>query len=193
MTQTSDLAALTARIEKLERELARRQDLDDIHAVLERYARSVDWLDEELLKSVFFDDAEIDYGFFKGTGRDFRPVLMDIERSIDKRWHTAPNVAISLEGEVAHVASYQFSVSNMPGSPKPHTELLHAYGYYLDRMEKRNGRWGIARRKHLGVGGTVIPDVGSGGLFAVLNHLVGASPQHADYPGRSRPAPLGTG
>lgn len=193
MSEPGDLAALTARIDQLERELARRRDLEEIHAVLERYARAVDWLDEELLASVFWDDAEIDYGFFKGTGRDFRPVLMGVERSIGKRWHTAPNVAISLDGDVAHVASYQFSVSHVPGAPEPHTELMHAYGYYLDRMERRGGRWGIARRKHLAVGGTMLPDVGSGGMFAVLNHLVGGSPAHPDYPRGPRPAPLGLG
>jgi hypothetical protein len=160
VSQAPDIGTLLARIERLERELARRQDLDEIQAVLERYARAVDWLDEELLKTVFWDDADVDYGFFKGTGRDFRPVLMDVDRSIDKRWHTAPNVAITLEGEVAHVASYQFSVSYVPGNPRPQTELMHAYGYYLDRMEKRNGRWGIARRKHVAVAGTMIPDGG---------------------------------
>jgi hypothetical protein len=182
MTQPQDLAALAARIEKLERELARRQDIDDIYGVLERYSRALDWLDAALLATVFFDDAEIDYGFFRGTGKDFRPLLLDIERSIDKRWHSAPNVSIQLDGDVATVASYQFSVSNIPGAPRPQADLMHAYGFYLDRMERRDGRWGIARRKHVAVGGTIIPGVGSDGMFAVLNHLVDASPGHADYP-----------
>ncbi len=182
MTQAQDLSALTARIEKLELELAQRRDTDAIHAVLERYSRAVDWLDAELLATVFFDDAEIDYGFFKGSGKDFRPLLMDIERSIDKRWHSASNVSIRLHGDCADVASYQFSVSNVPGAPRPQTDLMHAYGFYLDRMERRDGRWGIARRKHIAVGGTIIPGVGSDGMFAVLNHLVDASPAHVDYP-----------
>lgn len=182
MTQAHDFAALVARVEKLERELARRQDIDDIHAVLERYSRAVDWLDVELLATVFFDDAEIDYGFFRGSGKDFRPLLLDIERSMDKRWHSAPNVSIRLAGDVASVASYQFSVSNIPGTPRPQSELMHAYGFYLDRMERRDGRWGIARRKHVAAGGTILQGVGSDGLFAVLNHLVDASPAHGDYP-----------
>lgn len=183
MSQAQDLAALAARIEKLELELAQRRDRDEIHAVLERYSRAVDWLDAELLATVFFDDAEIDYGFFKGNGKDFRPLLMDIERSIDKRWHSAPNVSIRLFGDVANVASYQFSVSGVPGAPRPQADLMHAYGFYLDRMERRDGLWRIARRKHVAVGGTIIPGVGSDGMFAVLNHLVDASPAHGDYPG----------
>lgn len=182
MSHADALAALAARVEELERELARRRDLDAIHAVLERYSRAVDWLDADLLASVFFDDAEIDYGFFRGSGREFRPLLMDLERSIERRWHSAPNVAIELHGDVANVASYQFSVSNMPGAARPQVELLHAYGFYLDRMEKRDGRWGIARRKHVAVAGSLIPGVGNDGLFAALNALVDASPAHPDYP-----------
>lgn len=190
MTQSSELAALTARIEQLERELARRRDLDEIQDVLTRYARACDWLDDELLATVFWDDAAIDYGFFKGTGAEFRPLLMNVERSANKRWHVAAQLAVDLQGDVAHVASYQFSVSTVPGAPQPQNELMHAYGYYLDRMERRGGRWGIAQRKHVAVGGTLIPDVGSGGMFAVLNHLAGASPSHPDYPRGARPAPL---
>lgn len=189
----TDLRKLTDRVATLERELARRLDLEQIHDVLARYARALDWLDDALLDSVFYDDAEIDYGFFKGSGREFRPLLMQIEHSIDKRWHLCAQTQIELAGDVAHVSSYHFSVSNMPGTPRPHTELMHAYGYYLDRMERRAGRWGIARRKHVAVGGTLIPDVGSGGMFATLNHLGIASPQHPDYRRMSTAGPLDAG
>lgn len=186
MPDPAELAALNARLAALEHELARRRDLDEIHDVLTRYARACDWLDDALLATVFFDDAEIDYGFFKGSGAEFRPLLMSVERSANKRWHVAAQIAVDLQGDVAHVSSYQFSVSTVPGAPQPQHELMHAYGYYMDRMERRQGRWGIARRKHVALGGTLIPDLGSGGMFAVLNHVGATTPQHPDYP-RTRP------
>lgn len=192
MSTPAEFAALIARVETLERELARRRDLDEIRDVLTRYARACDWLDEPLLATVFWDDAEIDYGFFKGSGAEFRPLLMNVERSANKRWHVAAQVAIDLQGDVAHVASYQFSVSTVPGAPQPQDELMHAYGYYMDRMERRHGRWGIARRKHVALGGTLIPDLGSGGMFAVLNHIGATTPQHADYPRVPAAEPLPT-
>jgi len=69
MNTTVDVNALVQRIERLERELARHRDLIEIQDVLTRYSRALDWLDADMLSTVFFDDAEIDYGFFKGSGR----------------------------------------------------------------------------------------------------------------------------
>jgi hypothetical protein len=48
----------------------------EIQDVLVRYARALDWLDDEMLRTAFFDDAEIDYGFFRGSFREFAPILM---------------------------------------------------------------------------------------------------------------------
>jgi hypothetical protein len=187
------LAALAAKVERLERELARRQDLDEIHDVLDRYARAVDWLDAEILESVFFDDAEIDYGFFKGSGKDFKPLLMDIERPLEKRQHYALGIKVDLRGDVADVRSYQWSVSTMPGVAEPGRQLLTAFGYYVDRMERRQGRWGIARRKHLAMAGVTLEHMGSDGFLAALNHLGAATPAHPDYLPNTRAAKLPTG
>lgn len=189
----TQLKQLVARIEALEAEQARRRDLDEIHAVLARYTRAVDWLDDALLATVFWDDADINYGFFRGDALAFRPLLMDIERSLGKRWHSAPNVSVTLRGDIADVASYQLSISSVPGDPAPQTRLMCAAGHYLDRLERRQGRWGIAARKHLAVGGTFLTDVGSEGLFAVLNNLANASPEHPDYPALPAAAALGLG
>ena len=53
--------------------------------VLTRYARALDWVDEEALKTFFFADAEIDYGFFKGSGEEFIPVVIELERGFLRR------------------------------------------------------------------------------------------------------------
>ena len=52
------------------------------------------WLDFSLMDEVFWDDAAIDFGFFKGVWRDYRPVLYDIERAGESTYHltTAPPV-----------------------------------------------------------------------------------------------------
>jgi hypothetical protein len=193
MQQDESMRTLAARVAALEAELARRSDLDEVQAVLARYTRAVDWLDDRLLATVFWDDAQIDYGFFRGAAREFRPLLMEIERGLGKRWHSAPNVSVVLHGDVAEATSYQLSISSVPGDPAPQTRLMCAAGYYLDRFERRQGRWGIARRKHLAVGGTFVEDVGSAGLFAALNTLAGASPAHPDYPVEPPVPALGLG
>ncbi len=72
----SDLDDVLARLAAVEAELERQKDLRAIEDLLVRYSRALDWLDDAMLDSVFYDDAEIDYGFFKGSGKDFKPRLM---------------------------------------------------------------------------------------------------------------------
>jgi hypothetical protein len=124
-----DPAVLLARIDRLERELARQRDLEAINDVLWRYARALDWLDDDLLATVFYDDAEIDYGFFRGNGRDFRTELMKLEHTIGRRWHLSVQTKIDLDGDSAEVESYQLSVSTIPGGTTTPAVLMLAYGY----------------------------------------------------------------
>lgn len=189
MTTTTE-AALIERIERLERDVARQRDLLQIQDVLTRYSRALDWLDDGLLASVFFDDAEIDYGFFRGRGREFRDVLMKLERECGKRWHGATLPTIQLDGDRARVETYQFSVSTPPGAASPQPGLIHAFGFYADVMERREGRWGIAARKHLLVAGNATPDISGDGLFGTLNHVGTTSPAHPDYLPARDAAPL---
>ena len=181
MSAAADHEALLNRLEAVERELLEFRHRHGIEEVLLRYARALDWLDDALLETVIFDDAVIDYGFFKGLGREFKPILMQVERSAVKRWHGSTQVTIQLDGDSAHVESYQFSASTIPGSPPPQTTLMNAYGYYMDRMEYRKGQWGIAARKHILLAGQFQPDISGEGMLATLNHLGEATTAHPDY------------
>jgi hypothetical protein len=80
--------------------------------LVQRYSRALDWLDEDALKTVFWADAEIDFGFFKGRGDQFIANIMKLER-IARRWHmtTAPLVCVS--GDVAEGESYGLAAGVM--------------------------------------------------------------------------------
>jgi hypothetical protein len=177
----TDIQAIAVRLLQTERDLADLRDLRAIENVLARYSRALDWLDDEVLNPIFFDDAEIDYGFFKGSGKDFKPVLMAVERSMGRRWHFTSQVQILLEGSAAEVESYNFSVAATAESPGPASEVMHFYGKYVDRFEKRGGRWGIIRRKHLQIGAATIAETAMQGPLAVLNQIGAATPRHSDY------------
>lgn len=190
---TPDVAALTARIEKLEREVAHHRDVIEIQDVLVRYARALDWLDDEMLRTAFFDDAEIDYGFFRGSFREFAPILMQVERDVGRRWHMATQVKIQIDGDTAEVESYHLSLATPAVESVPPADLAHFYGYYLDRMQRRNGRWGIVRRKHLLIGMTSVREVALEGPMGVLNKIGATSTQHIDFRRMTDARPLGTG
>lgn len=176
----SDETALDARVRVLENEVSRERDLRAVEDVLVRYSRALDWLDDKALEQVFWDDAEIDYGFFKGSGREFRPVLMAMERSVGRRFHFTSQVKIALHDDVAEVESYNISLAceSVEASGKA---IQQFFGFYLDRIERRNGRWAIARRKHLHLAGSAIPEVPMSGPLASLNKIGETSTTHRDF------------
>ncbi len=149
--------------------------------MLTRYSRALDWLDEAMLADVFLDDAEIDYGFFKGSGAEFKPYLMDLERGVGRRWHFTAQVKIDLHGDAADVESYNFTVAAETGGPGDDHEIMHFYGFYIDRLLRRDGRWGIVRRRHLQVSGAFLKEAAMTGEFAHLNQIGLANPDHAEY------------
>jgi hypothetical protein len=172
---------LATRVARLEAELCHLRDLADVQDVITRYSRALDWLDEPALDAVFFDDAEIDYGFFRGSGKDFKPVLMQVERAAGRRWHFTSQVKIALHGDTAEVESYNLSVASPDATPGSETQVMHFYGYYQDTIARRGGRWGILRRKHLAIAATALRDVPMQGDLASLNKIGYASTAHADF------------
>lgn len=177
----ADMGEVLARLERLERDLTEMRDRAAVEDVLVRYSRALDWLDDDMLDGVFFDDAEIDYGFFKGTGKTFKPILMEVERSLGRRWHFTSQIKVELNGDSAEVECYNLSLGIPALEDNPPSDILQFFGMYSDRLEKRNGHWGIARRKHLLVTGLSAKEIPMTGDFGQLNKLGGTGADHADY------------
>ncbi len=186
----ADAGGLEARLARVEAELAHHRELLAIQDVLTRYSRALDWLDAPMLDTVFYDDADIDYGFFKGTGRDFKPVLMDVERAAGRRWHFTAQVKIDLHGDTAEVESYNFSVATAQVTPVPPADLGLYFGYYQDRLLKRGGKWGLIRRKHLLLAGSTLREIAMDGPMATLNQLGLADTHHPEFRRLGGAAPL---
>lgn len=181
---------LLARLERIERELTEVRERAAVEDVLTRYSRALDWLDDEMLEGVFFDDAEIDYGFFKGTGKEFKPLLMEVERSVGRRWHFTSQIKVELNGASAEVESYNFSLGIPQLADNPPSDVLQFFGMYADRLEKRGGHWGIIRRKHLLITGLSAKEISMTGDFGQLNKLGATSATHPDYRRLAEPVRL---
>lgn len=174
VTEEGRLAALEARIATLEDEQA-------IARVLADYSLALDWLDDATLDRVFWDDAEIDYGFFKGSGADFKPILMEVERSMGRRWHFTSQLRTAIEGNSARVTGYNLSLATDGVASTEDSRLTGFFGFYNDRMEKRDGRWAIAGRKHILVAGTDLPDTAITGDLSALNTIGATGTDHPDF------------
>jgi ketosteroid isomerase-like protein len=115
-----------------------------IHDCLVRYCRAVDRLDRELLLSVYHVDAVDDHGVFVGNREEFADwVIAFHSRAQHSTQHIITNHSCDIDGDVAHAETYwMFAAMNTDGAP-----LTLSGGRYIDRLERRDGRWAIALRK----------------------------------------------
>jgi hypothetical protein len=129
--------------ENLGKVLQELRDRLAIQDVLARYSRGVDRLDRELLLSVYHPDAIDDHGVFIGTPEEFADwaIAMHSQSHLSHQ-HCVLNHTCDLDGDVAHTETYyMFLAMNRSGAP-----TASSSGRYIDRFEKRNGRWAIAAR-----------------------------------------------
>lgn len=132
------------------------QDLLDKQAiteVLQRYSRTLDWLDDEGQAGCYWPDAHIDYGFFTGSAAEFVPVVMAIERASQRRWHLLSTPAIRFDSaDHAEVECYGMATGIRQQDDGTWSGGLYG-GRYLDAFERRTGEngaeWRIARRRYI--------------------------------------------
>lgn len=123
-------------------ELADREAIRDC---LYRYSRGMDRCDEDMLRSAYWEDATDDHLAFRGTREELIAWAMPIVRLMDQGQHIVANILIRLDGERADVESYFYGFHRVRGEDGVPRDAVGA-GRYLDRFEKRQDEWRIARR-----------------------------------------------
>jgi ketosteroid isomerase-like protein len=129
--------------EELERTVTELADRQAIRDVLMAYSRGIDRLDRELLISLYHEDAIDDHGVFVGTREEFADWAIAMHTATHlSHQHCIFNFTCDLDGDVAHTETYYMFVGmNRTGTP-----MAMSGGRYVDRLEKRDGRWAIAVR-----------------------------------------------
>lgn len=148
-----------------ESELQALVDKDAIRDVLYRYARAVDRGDSALLRSCYHADATADYGRQNAEGSDAVEAHLEacalMHNWIETSLHCIGNVLIELDGDVATVESYLVDTLRPVDADQPvpgQQVLLQLFARYVDRFEKRDGQWRIARR-------VTVQDMSGSGAF----------------------------
>jgi len=122
--------------------LLARQDIED---VIYRYARGIDRLDFELVRSCYHSDALDDHGLFRGNIDEFIEYVKDFLPRYAVTQHFMGNMLIEVEGEQARAETY--AVAYHRKELTDGTGKDDVFGIrYVDRFENRNGEWKIAHR-----------------------------------------------
>ena len=120
--------------------------LDDLLAraeitdVVKRLARGTDRLDEEAMASCYHPDGFDDHNSFRGSGTEFARWVCEVLPHFQATHHFIADPYIRLDGDVAQVDTY--CEAHHVGTDSDMVLGLR----YVDRFERRDGRWLIAKR-----------------------------------------------
>lgn len=131
-------AALEARMREL-------LDKQDIREVLLRYCRGVDRCDRDLIADCFHPDAIDDHGDWVARGSEAPDHIVKLVKKTPLAgMHFLGNQLIEIEGDTAWSETYFQAFKDFHRDGKRYVRVRAAR--YVDRFERRNGRWKIAER-----------------------------------------------
>jgi hypothetical protein len=101
----------------------------------------VDRQDWVLARELYHDDAFDDHGFFKGPPDAFLAHIAKLHEVQDHSMHFNTNVLIEFQAaDRAFVETYVLVLQRFKD------KRVSASARYLDRFERRNGKWAVAHR-----------------------------------------------
>jgi hypothetical protein len=126
-------------MDELAASVRKLQDRQEILDRITAYCRGVDRMDRELILSAYHPDAVDDHGVFVGSPQGFADWVIEVCRTrLQSSSHMIMNHTCEIDGDTAHAETYVLTAT-MP--------LKVNGGRYIDRLERRDGRWGIVARK----------------------------------------------
>ncbi|MCV7411033.1 aromatic-ring-hydroxylating dioxygenase [Mycobacterium florentinum] len=173
MTTDSELRDRVARLE------ARAEIFDCV----QRYARGIDRRDRELLRSAYHDDAVDDHVGFVGPVEDFIDWALAYHSTQPRHQHYLLNHTAEVDGDEAHAETYYLFVGT---DREPANHMTISGGRYLDRMERRDGRWAIVDRVCVAEWIADSTNLISDEVLALLTGIKGAAHDRSD-PSYDRP------
>jgi hypothetical protein len=109
------------------------------------YCRGLDRLDPDLIESAYHPDAIDNHYDFIGRREKFVPYAIKVESGLEATHHGISSHNCTIDGDVAHAESYAHWFLRKAGG----TIASIGSGRYIDRFERRDGQWKIARRQIL--------------------------------------------
>ena len=117
---------------------------ESIRDLSRQYMRGLDRLEPALVRGAFHDNAQVDYGFFRGSAQDFVGFAMRALQDHLANHHFIGQMSIDLDGETAFGEIY-FQAFHRIVEAGVEKDLFIS-GRYVDRYERRDGVWKIAFR-----------------------------------------------
>ena len=134
-------------MEAITKELENLLERERIRDCIVRLARGEDRRNAELISACYWRDSTTDYGVFVGTFDQYLAWVVPGSPAIPVTQHLLSQSLIELEGNVARAETHVTSYHRVNMGTEERDTVIG--GRYLDRMEKRGGKWRIAQRTML--------------------------------------------
>jgi hypothetical protein len=147
------------------------RDRADILDCIARHARGCDRHDESLITGAYHPDGVDEHGHVRNTGADYAAWVNAAHAATSAvHTHNVTTHTCDIDGDTAHCDSYVIVV--LLGTDGRTAQFIS--GRYLDRLERRDGRWRIAlRRSTVEVMFTADASVLQSGFFRDQGYLKG--------------------
>ena len=129
--------------EMLTDDILARQAIRDL---IVRYSWAIKRADAELMRSLYWPDAEEDHGDYVGPIEGFIDWLMPRLHSRAETTIALSNTEIALSGSTAHAESLGHIHIRKPDGKGGQHDLIGG-SRYVDELECRGGEWRIRRRR----------------------------------------------
>jgi ketosteroid isomerase-like protein len=131
-------------LKRLRQDVQYLKDRTEILDCIANHARACDRHDADLMTAVYHDDGVDEHGFTVNPGPAYGEWANQVHAaSAQATLHHLTTHLCEIDGDVAHCESYVFGGLLSPDGRS--TTVLS--GRYLDRLERREGRWRIAVRR----------------------------------------------
>jgi hypothetical protein len=121
-----------------------------LREVLQNYTRSIDRLDRELMETVWWPDATVEYeGAIKGSPKEIIDDFMRSHRGYATHHHQLGNMKVVVDGDRAASETYVTAVLRSFPDQDGRTVDMVIRGRYLDKWSRRDGVWAIDDRYYI--------------------------------------------
>ena len=162
------------------RNVASRQAISDLFA---RYAHGVDRCDLAVLQSVWWPDAEADFGQGYQNAHGWAAAVIDFLQTMSRTQHMITNLLVTFDSSTeAHSQAYVHAYHEIANSSGALQNVVMG-GRYLDNLECRNGEWRLLRRRFVLDWNSNVPSTAewSAGIYAGLTRHGGRAPVDPFY------------
>ncbi|MDE2403848.1 MAG: nuclear transport factor 2 family protein [Sphingomonadales bacterium] len=119
----------------------------EIKDIQMRYCHAADRRDFALMRECFHPDASTEFGTFAGGVDDFIAAGIETLKAFSVTQHMTGNQLVRLDGDSAWAEHYAIATHRIPeGDGEPERDFVCGIRY-VDRVERRDGEWRIARRE----------------------------------------------